>query len=347
MFFDYKNNNNKKGKEEKMETSRFGELGLIITNSHPTLGKKVATELDITPLEIESGFFPNGELKVRRLCDISGLDICIFSSLHAGYDTIKELRLICNSIRGCASRIFGVFPFVRDGKSDHVKRFGEPVAYKDTAMEISNSGVDVIAIFDQHSSQHPSFFDTTHCRLRTVHHIYLMRILIEYVMTNSSLFDGVLALDDGAFKRNKKIAEMLRKDVSFIIKERDSNTREVIIEKSKIVGDVKGKRVVAFDDMLQEGGTLEAGAKIAKLHGAKEINFFGVHNDFSPNTFNRINPLLEDGTIDRIFILETVPLLDRKKWHKNLIILSPAKLIAKVITHIHCEKHMRELFLEI
>lgn len=330
-----------------MIPSRFGELGLIVANSHPKLGEEVANILGVIPLQVESKSFPNGELDVRRLCDVSGKDICILSSLHAGYDTVRELRLICNSIRGSASRIFGVFPFVRDGKSDHVKRFGETVAYKDTAMEISSSGLDVITIFDQHTSQHPFYYDTMHYRLRTVHHVYLIRILIEYAMAHSEQFDSVLALDDGGFKRNKKIAEMLGKDVSFIIKERDPSSREISIEKSKIVGDVNEKRVMAFDDMLQGGGTLETGAKIAKLHGAKEIHFFVVHNDFTYNTHARINPLLEDGTIDKIYILETLPLRDKEKWHKNLVVLSPAPLIAEVITRIHEEGHMRNLFLEI
>lgn len=328
-----------------MGISRFGPLGLIVTNSHPVLGHEVAKKLGVVPLEIESTFFPNGELDVRRLSDVSGCDICIFGSLHAGYDTVKELRLICGSIRGSASRIFGVFPFVRDGKSDHVKRFGETVAYKDTAMEISSSGLDVVAIFDQHSSQHPYFYDTSHYRLRTVHHVYLMRILIEYAKANDDSFDSVLALDDGGFKRNKVIAEMLHKGVSFIVKERDAGTREIIIEKSKIVGNVEGQRVIAFDDMLQGGGTLETGAKIAKHNGAEEVHFFVVHNDFTPKTFDRINPLLEDGTIDKIFTLETIPLQDRERWHKNLVVLSPASLIADVVDRIHTEGHMRELFI--
>ena len=338
--------NTSKKEAISIKKSRFGEFGLIIANYHPELGKKVAKKLGVTPLEIESKLFPNGELDVRRLCDVSGKDICIFSSLHAGYDTMKELRLICNSLKG-ANRVFGVFSFVRDGKADHVKRFGETVGYKDTAMEISSSGLESIAIFDQHSSQHPNFYDTTHYRLRTVHHIYLMKILIEYAIKNNKLFDSVLALDDVAFKRNKKIAEMLGKEVSFIIKDRDPATRKVSIEKSKIIGNVMGQKVAAFDDMLQEGGTLEMGAKIAKFNGAKEINFFVVHNDISENTFNRINPLLEDGTIDRIFILETIPLINKEKWHKNLIVISPEELIAEVIKLIHEEGHMRKLFLEI
>lgn len=329
-----------------MEQSRFGEFGLIIANSHQELGLEIAKLLNVVPLQIDSKNFPNGELDVRRLSDVSGKDICIFSSLHTSYETIKELRLICNSLTS-ASRVFGVFPFVRDGKSDHVKQFGESAGYKDTAMEISSSGLEMIAIFDQHSSQHTGFYDTTHYRLRAVHHVYLMKILIEYVMERSDMIDSVLALDDGGFKRNKKIAEMLGKDVSFIIKERSAKTRRVNIKKSKIVGDVSGHRVASFDDMLQNGGTLAAGAKIAKQNGAKEINFFVVHNDFSYQTFRRINPLLESGLIDRIFILETIPLKNRDKWHENLIVLSPARLLAKVIKKIHTEGHMRELFLDL
>lgn len=328
--------------------SRFGELGLIIANSHPGLGAEVARKLRVKPLVVESDQFPNGELDVRRLCDVSGKDICIFSSLHAGYDTIKELRLICSAVRGSASRIFGVFPFVRDGKSDHKKRFGETVAYKDTALQISSAGLEVVAIFDQHTAQHPSFYNTEDgSRLRMVHHVYLMKILIQFAQEHADEFDGVLALDDGGFKRNKKIAKELGKSVSFIIKDRNAITREIDINSSEIVGSVAGQRVASFDDMLQSGGTVEVGAKIAKFHGAKSISFFVVHNDFTPATHARLNPLLEDGTIDKIYILETIPLRDKERWHPNMVVLSPAKMLAKVITKIHTEGHMRELFLEI
>lgn len=327
-------------------SGRFGELAFIVTNSHPELGKRVAKRLEVEPLAIENGFFANQELDIRRLGDVSGRDVCVFSSLHARYDTIKELRLICQSIQN-ASRIFGVFPFVRDGKSDHQKRFGEPVAYKDTAEQISSSGVELIAIFDQHSSQHPWFYDTLHYKLRTVHHIYLMRILIEYVQERMEC-DGVIALDDGGFKRNKTIAEIIgSKSISFIVKYRDADTREVNVGKSQIVGDVRGKNLVSFEDMIQSASTLHMGALIAKDKGAKSITILAVHNDFNQKTFNRLNSLLENGILDKLLIVETLPLEDKDKWHKNLVVLSPDKFLSKVIDHIHHSKHMRSLFLEI
>ncbi len=330
-----------------MGASRFGELGLIITDSHRELGLRVAEHLDVLPLEVESKRFPNGELDVRRLCDVSGRDICIFSSLHSHYPTVDELRLIVSSIRGSASRVFGVFPFVRSGKSDHIKRFGETVGYKDVADQISSSGLDVIAIFDQHSAQHPFFYNTTHYNLKTVQHVYLMRILIEHAMARKKDFDGVLGLDDGSFKRNKKIAELLGKPVSFIIKDRDPHTRQISLEHSKIVGHVLGQRVVSFDDLFQRGSTAEMGARIAKHNGALSFEVYAVHNDFTSETFDVINPLLEDGTIDKMYTCETVPLLNKGKWHKNLVVIDPSKLLAAVIRTIHTSGHMRDHFLEL
>lgn len=329
----------------EQKTSRFGELKLIVTNSHPDLGKKVANELGVIPLEFQSELFPNHEQKIRRLGDISGANVCILSSLHSYYDTIKELRLICSTLAG-AARVFGVFPFVSDGKSDHQKKFGEPVNYKDTAMEISSAGFDTIAIFDQHTPQHPYYYDTIHYRLNTVHHVYLMRILIEFAQSQPNDYDVVLAPDAGGFKRNASIASLLKKDIAFILKYRDPESREVDIKKSQIIGDIAGKKIFVFEDMIQEGGTVVTAAKIAKYHGAKEVTFLAVHNDFSLNTIKRINPFLEDGTIDKIFILETVPLQNREHWHENLVVLSPAKMIADVIHRIHYEEHMRSLFLE-
>lgn len=329
-----------------MENGRFGKLGLIISNSVPSWGQDVAKNLDLTPMDMNLGFFPNKELRVERNCDVRGMDICILSSLHSHYNTVKELKLICNTING-ASRIFGVFPFVCDGKSDHKKKFGDNIAYKVTAMDISQSGVETIVIFDQHSSQHPGFYDTTNYRLRDVHHVYLMKILIEHAMKISSSFDSVLALDAGSFGRNDKIAELLDKDVAFILKRRHAHTRDIDFEKTKIIGDIEGKRIASFDDMIQEAGTLKTGAMIAKNKGAKEFHFFFVHTDFSDKTFDTINPLLENGLIDKIYTLETIPVPNKEKWHKNMIFLSPAKLIVDVIKTIHTEGHMRKHFLEI
>jgi ribose-phosphate pyrophosphokinase len=334
--------------EEVKPRSRFGPLQLVVANSHPTLGTQVAKELGISPLDFELDRFPNQEPKIRRLGDASGCDVCIFSSLHSRYNTIEELKVICNTLEGSASRVFGVFPFVKNGKSDHQKRHGEPITYKSTAEVISESGVENIAIFDQHTPEHVMAYETRHTNLKKVHHIYLMRLLIEYALANMN-FDGVIAFDDGGFKRNKTIGVSFLQcnDISFIIKARDAHTREVSIKDSVIIGDVKGKRVITFEDCIQQGGTSKAGAEIAKHNGADYVAMLVVHNDFSETTFNRLNPLLEDGTVDEIIVVETLPIIHKEKWHRNLKILSPAKFLARVIDHIHCEGHMREFFLEI
>jgi ribose-phosphate pyrophosphokinase len=173
-----------------------------------------------------------------------------------------------------------------------------------------------------------------------------MRILIEFAQKKLE-FDGVVGLDSGGFKRNEKIAKILGcDDISFIIKYRDPESRKVDIDKSKIIGDVKGKRLISFDDFIQQGGTIETGAKIIKKKGARNIEILAVHNDFTDDSFAKINPLLENGIIDKLHIVETLPLIRASEWHKNLNVVSPDKFIAKVIEHVHYEKHMREFFID-
>ena len=105
--------------------------------------------------------------------------------------------------------------------------------------------------------------------------------------------------------------------------------------------------MVTFDDMIQRGGTTAIGAQILKDKGAKSVTAYAVHPDFGHQTFKKLNSLLEKGILDKLVILETIPIPNKKKWHKNMIILSPAKFISKAIEYIHYEKHMRDLFIEI
>ncbi|MDD5290300.1 MAG: ribose-phosphate diphosphokinase [Patescibacteria group bacterium] len=326
-----------------MRRSYFGKLKLVVSPSHERLGLEVAKVLKVKPVKIELENFPNGELKIRRLGDINGSDVCILSSLHARYDTIGELTRICGSVQNYSRRIFGIFPFVRDGKSDHQKRFGEVVAFENTAEAISSSGIDVATIFDQHTTQHPSIFDTRHHRLKTVHHIFLLRLLIEYAQ--KMRFDKIVPLDAGSLGRNNKAAILMNRinDQAYILKDRDGETREV--KKLIIFGEIAGQNIISFEDMIQSGSTVVASSIDMKKAGAKSVSIFAVHPDFDAGTFDKLNPLLEDGIIDRLVVVDTLPIIGREKWHKNFIVLSPAEFLAKVITHIHLEKHMRGFFL--
>jgi len=331
-----------------MSLSRFGKLKIIVTNSHPELGLEIAKILGTNPIELTNKSFDNGEMNIRKLGDTSGDDIFIVSSLHSHYNTIGELKRIINAVSN-ASRICGIFPFVKDGKADHVKRYGEAVSYEVVAHDISSSGIEVAAIFDQHTTQHPYFYDKIHYRLRTVHHLFIMKVLIEHAQQSNNM-DVIAGLDQGSYKTNALIADYLGiglNNLAFVYKYRDPTTREIDTKKSQVIGNVKGKHVVTFDDMIQRGGTTAIGAQILKNKGAKSVTAYAVHPDFGNQTFRTLNPLLEKGILDKLIILETVPIPHKEKWHKNMTILSPAKFISRVIEYIHFEKHMRDLFIEI
>jgi ribose-phosphate pyrophosphokinase len=131
---------------------------------------------------------------------------------------------------------------------------------------------------------------------------------------------------------------------AFIDKHRNSETLQ--IDASQIIGQVEGKVVISFDDIIQSGSTVANGVLTLKRKGAKKVYILVVHPDFSAKTIKRLNPLLEDGILDGLVVVDTIPIDDRDKWHKNLVVLDPAPLIADVITHLHEGKPLRPLFLQ-
>ena len=54
-----------------------------------------------------------------------------------------------------------------------------------------------------------------------------------------------------------------------------------LIDKMHLIGDVKGKDVIIYDDMIDTGGTLCKAAKDLKKRGARKIYAFAAHGLFS------------------------------------------------------------------
>ena len=324
------------------------KLKMIIGNGHLKLGIKVAKHLNAEIVNVKSGEFDNNELRPTRESDVRNSDLFIFNSLHAhnGQRTIEETEFLTSTCRASANRITGVFPFLGYSKADHQKTYGESVSAKVIADRLSICGLNHILLYDLHKSHIANYFNSFF-NLKGVEHFYLMRQLIEYAQ-NKLKFDTIVGLDDGSYKRNSVIAKYVNcSDIAFVYKFRDPRNLKVVPKHSKVIGDVNGKNVVGFDDMIQSGGTLVTSAKILKQGGAKKVFLLIVHPDFNPKTFNAINPYLKDGTIDKLVVLDTIPIPDRKKWHKNLVILDPSKLIAETIQHLHDGIPMRNLFLPI
>ena len=111
------------------------------------------------------------------------------------------------------------------------------------------------------------------------------------------------------------------------------------IEVMNIIGDVKGKKCLMVDDMIDTAGTIVQGAEALYANGAKEIYACATHAVLSGPAIERI----KNSHITEMVLLDTIELPEEKKLDK-IKVLSVAKLFAKAIENIYLDKQMSEIY---
>ncbi len=107
-----------------------------------------------------------------------------------------------------------------------------------------------------------------------------------------------------------------------------------------IIGDVKDKRVILVDDMIDTAGTLcNAAAAIMEKGGAKEVYACATHGVLSGPAIERI----QNSVIKEVIILDTIALSDDKKIDK-IVQLPVGPVFAEAIERIYRDKPVSPLF---
>ena len=110
-------------------------------------------------------------------------------------------------------------------------------------------------------------------------------------------------------------------------------------EVMNIIGDVKDKRIILVDDMIDTAGTLCNGAKALIEKGAKEVYACATHAVLSGPAIKRI----KESPIKELVFLDTVPLPKEKQLDK-IKVLPVAPVFAEAIARIYSDKPVSTLF---
>ena len=151
--------------------------------------------------------------------------------------------------------------------------------------------------------------------------------------------DDIVAVspDLGSVGRVRKFAERFDAPIAIIDKRRPkANVSEVM----NIIGDVKDKRVIIVDDMIDTAGTLCNAAKaLVEKGGAKEVYACATHGVLSGPAIQR----LQDSVIKEIVLLDTIELPEEKKIDK-IKTIPVAPIFAQAIEVIYSDKSISPLF---
>jgi len=221
--------------------------------------------------------FPDGELYVRILDNISGKDVIIVQTTYPDQNII-ELFLLQNAAEEAdAKTITVVIPYYGYARQDTKFQDGEAISAKALANLISLSADKVITV-DPHKDHILNFFSTSAYSCSAVTEI------AKYLLEKQ--IDMVLAPDKGAVDRAKKASEIINCEFDYMEKTRIDETTVEIKPKNL---DAKNKNVAIIDDIISTGGTMALSIKELKKQGAKKIFVACTHGLFAGDAVKKLS----------------------------------------------------------
>ena len=126
-------------------------------------------------------------------------------------------------------------------------------------------------------------------------------------------------------------------EIALIDKQRFGNDDKAIA--SHVIGDVKDRTCIIFDDEIDTGGSMMEAVRVLKENGAGDIYAACTHGVLSGDAIEKI----KDPALKELVITNTIPLTNEKKLDK-IKVLDIAPLFGKAIKNIHNGQAVGDLF---
>jgi len=277
--------------------------------------------------------FPDGETLVKLEEDVRGRDCFVVQPTCSPVnDNLMELLIYIDCLhRASALRITAVLPYFGYARQDRKSEGRTPISAKLAANLITTARSDRVLTIDLHAEQVQGFFDIP------VDHLTAEPVLVKYFRKLDLENKVLVSPDVGNVKTANIYAHDLGGDLAVIDKRRVSGSHA---EAVRIIGDVKDKHVLMFDDMITTAGTICSAAKLVKDKGAKSVRVGATHGVFAGPAVERIN----DSPIDEIVVADTIPLRAEAQKLEKLKVVSVASLLGEAIIRIHQNRSVSAIF---
>ena len=301
-------------------------------NASRKLAQSICEKLKVPMGDADVSRFEDGEVSVRFNENIRGSDVFIVQATGAPADNLMELLVMLDAAkRASARRVTAVLPYFGYARQDRKDQPRAPISAKLVANLITVAGADRALTMDLHSAQIQGFFDIP------FDHLYAAPVLVEHFAQKNIKDMVVVAPDIGSVKMARAYAKRLGCDLALVDKRRP---KADAVEVMNIIGDVSGKNVVLFDDVVTTARTLCQAALAIRGQGAMEIYAGVTHGVFSNDSLARIS----QSPIRELVITDTVS-HEHMKLTPNVTELSIAGLLGEAVQRIHEERSLSSLFI--
>ncbi|MBI2549148.1 ribose-phosphate pyrophosphokinase [Candidatus Woesearchaeota archaeon] len=300
--------------------------------ANPALAQEISSYLGVPLGKIEISHFQDGEVYVRILEPVRKKQVFVIQpTCRPVNENLMELLLIIDALkRASAGEIIAVVPYFGYARQDRTALAREPISAKVVANMIQTAGADRVVTIDLHSDQIQGFFD-----IPSDHFTAIPTIAI-YLLGKQMKKGIVVAADTGGVKRARRLAQTIQFPLAIIDKRRPKPNEAEICN---VIGDVKGKTAILFDDMIDTGGTIVAGCHALSESGAKDVYICATHALLSGDAINK----LQKAKAKEIIVTNTIP-VPKEKQLPNMKFLSMGVLLGEGIRRITAGESVSVLF---
>lgn len=308
-------------------------------NSNPVFAQTICKELGVTLGDGTVKTFADGEVSVSLNETVRGADVFLVqSTCKPVNDHLMELLVMIDACRrASAGRITAVIPYFGYARQDRKAKSRDPISAKLVANMLTAAGADRVLTMDLHASQIQGFFDIP------VDHLLGNPTFVEYYLNKfpEDEFDHddfvVVSPDVGSVARARAFAAKVHMGLAIVDKRRQkANVCEVM----NVIGDVRGKTCILYDDMVDTAGSLcNAANALVEVGGAKAVYACATHGVLSGPAFDRINA----SAIQELVVHNTIPLAENCPCAK-IKQLDVAPIFARAINHVHGGTSIADLF---
>ena len=312
------------------------DIKVFCGNANRPLAEEICRLMGTKLGEAEVKGFADGEVSVSLYETVRGSDVFVVqSTCKPVNDNLMELLVMIDALRrASAGRITAVVPYFGYARQDRKAKARDPISAKLVANMITAAGADRVLTMDLHASQIQGFFDIP------VDNLLGNPIFVDYYAKKfgDKCEDMmVVSPDVGSVARARAFAQKLHMQLAIVDKRRQkANQCEVM----NVIGDVKGKDCILFDDMVDTAGSLCNAAKaIVEVGGANKVYACASHGVLSGPAIDR----LEASNIEELALLDTIP-AHAEAARARIKYLTVATMFSEAIERTYQEVSISKLF---
>ena len=310
-------------------------LSIFTGNANRALADEICKFVEIPLGRADVTHFSDGEIYVEIGENVRGVNCCgVQPTCSPPNESLMELLITIDALkRASAGSIVAIIPYFGYARQDRKAKPRTPITARLVANLITAAGANRALAMDLHAGQIQGFFDIP------FDHLYSMPVLIEElrVLGYGGESTVVVSPDAGGVERARAFSKRLGAGLAIIDKRRPApNVSEIM----NIVGDVRGKKAVIVDDIIDTAGTLTNAAQAIINAGASSVAACAAHAVFSGKAVQRI----ADSPLSHVVVTNTIPLSEQGQACQKVRVKSVGRLLGEAIKRIHHGDSISSLF---